>query len=313
MRTKDVNRVTRKLPLVSGGRRAMVQAGIAKGALALQFPKELSRCYRSRVKEHFWNFLAAPVTGTLTGLLGTLLSAGLAVYLYRRGLPTSRLDYASNDVVVLNNKYSMMKDDIEIRFRSKPVPKVTTTILALWNSGNQTITKQQIIKADALRFQLGDEAEILQAHVIAATRPVIGAKVVKSADDRLALEFDFLDKGDGFAVFIAHSGEPSSGRVEGTVRGVKQGLRKQSGREMDRWWPILTPLLPMAIVAAVALLSHFLILEITSGLNYGLLVGSIVLMAFGPILWRKRRIRSFPADFRKNPALSVLLPHLADG
>lgn len=77
------------------------------------------------MNENLWEFLSAPVTGTLTGLLGTLLSAGLAVYLYRRALPISRLDYAAYDVVVLNNEYSILKDDLEIRFRGKPVPKVT--------------------------------------------------------------------------------------------------------------------------------------------------------------------------------------------
>lgn len=39
--------------------------------------------------------------------------------------------------------------------------------------------QEQIIEADALRFQLGEGAEILQAHLIEATRPVIGAGVAK--------------------------------------------------------------------------------------------------------------------------------------
>lgn len=70
----------------------------------------------------------------------------------------------------------------------------------------------------------------------------------------------------------------------------------------------------MTIVGAVVLLSLFLPqFEITRSLNFGLLIGSVILMVFAQPMWKRRRIRSFPADFRKNPTLSGLLPHLADG
>jgi len=62
--------------------------------------------------------------------------------------------------------------EVEIRFKSRNIPRLTLTRIFLWNAGKETMRGNQIVRDDPLRceFQLGDE--VLKAQVGACTRKV---------------------------------------------------------------------------------------------------------------------------------------------
>jgi len=244
-----------------------------------------------------------------------LFSLSVAWILYRRALPRHRLDYASYDLVVLGNRYSVLKDELEIRFQGKAVPQVTTTVFAFWNNGNQTIHGAQIVESDALRIALRGDAQLLKLHIFAHTRPVIAAQV--SADEALKnanVRFDYLDPGDGFGVFTAHSGSAGEAIVTGTIRGVKEGPRRL---RYNRWLNAVTPLL-VSIGIAIAIASIPTINAFAghstwlAALTTTLLCGFVAVSVCAPLLLRKQRLRSFPPELRKHPTFSGILPHLLE-
>lgn len=261
-----------------------------------------------------YDFIAAPITGTLSGFALFVLGTIFSVYLYRKAKPVSRLDYASNDTIILGNRHSIMQDDLEIRYRGAPIPRAATSIFAFWNSGNQTMTGQQIVEADPLRIQLPEGSEILQSYVLASSRPVIAADIRIDSSKRAAIvDFDFLDNGDGFAVFLGHTGSPGDAALTGTIRGAKQGLRRQSKSRAERHFSLWIALFFTILVLVLPIVPQNLVsARIGSTLTLGISLGVVFLSLFGPIVMRQWRGLSFPKEFRRNPVVSGIIPHLLD-
>jgi len=114
--------------------------------------------------------------------------------------------------------------EIDILFDKQPVPRLTSSRVVFWNSGNSTIHGSAIVQSDPLRLELEDGG-ILKAHVIKATRPVINFAVsAEPTTARAAFTFDFLDPEDGAVIELLHTSEKRDPEVLGTVRGVPKGI-----------------------------------------------------------------------------------------
>lgn len=262
-----------------------------------------------------YSLLSSPVSGTLLGLLTFAAGSALAVFLYRKALPLSRLDFVSNDTIILDNRHSIMKDDLEIRYRGSPIPRASTSVFAFWNSGNQTIHGDQIVSSDPLRIEVPEGVEILQAYIFASTRKVLDVKIVADGPRKQAsLTFDFLDHGDGFAVFVGHTGSPRDAAVLGTLRGVKQGPRRRGRSKRERFSFLIGAVVLMLLIFALPYLPpHIADAPLTSAFSLGVSMGVTFLALFGPLVWRQLRAWSFPREFRRDPTLSAILPFLLDG
>lgn len=258
-------------------------------------------------------WLSAPSTGVLIGIITFVLSVAIAYWLYRKALPVSRLDYVLVDGTILSQRFSAFEDDIEIRFKGQPVPRVTSTTVAFWNSGNQTIMGSQVVERDKLRLLLANHATVLQTVVVASTRKVVDPKVESIGQETVIISFDFLDPGDGFAIFATHSGAPNDAVVAGTLRGVRGGPRRSRGTDLP------TVAVAALITGSFAILSWMLVKLVPqtagwqSAAAVGTTIGFVLFSASAPNLARWQRLRSFPKDFRREPRLSGMLPHLLDG
>ena len=129
------------------------------------------------------------------GFLGLVL----AVVFYLRGRRKTALAYQTRHVTLVGGRGQAFPDEVEIRFSGTVVPRVTTTRVVLWNSGNQTVSGQNIAKLDPLRIELSTDSMILKTEILREPKKVNGWKVTKTSQSYLKLEFDFLEPRDGLA------------------------------------------------------------------------------------------------------------------
>ena len=259
--------------------------------------------------------LKDPLVGVLLGLVTFAVSTAIAYLLYKKALPLSRLDYAASDAYALTSADSPFQNQLEIRFEGTVVPRVATTIIGIWNNGNQTIQGSQIVESDKLRIKLFDEGKILRARLQASTRPVLDASIQISGENEAVISFDFLDPGDGFVAYIVHSAAPRSAFLIGTVRGVKDGPRRLKKSFLYAAAPgIVGALVPMAgmIIFSAMIGKGGQFTSLGNAVTLGLAIGLTVFGVFSKQIVMWQRLKSFPKPLRADPEISIFLPHLSE-
>lgn len=167
-----------------------------------------------------------------SGLFSVVITVVLAILtiivsyiLYKRSKPVARLRFAMGDAALLSPAPQPYGKDLEVRYQGQPVIQLTNTSLAVINDGTTTVRGNDIVSLDQLRLETQGRGSILQATVERMTRVVTGVSAV-GLGQKVALDFDFLDPGDGFRVHVLHSGEPGDLQIYGTIRGLPQGIQQ---------------------------------------------------------------------------------------
>ena len=170
--------------------------------------------------------------GILVGLAGLIVGIfGIAMTV--RSKKRSHMTTISEDIS-LRGGDAEYPDGIEVRYRGVPVPKVTASIVWIWNSGNTTVRETDIVLDDPLGFQfLGN---VLNISVRKVTRDVIGISAfISPKPDTVHLTFEFLDPGDRAILEVLHDGDAESPKCLGTIIGLPNGLDCRSVGHRPRW------------------------------------------------------------------------------
>ena len=170
--------------------------------------------------------------GILVGLVGLIVGIfGLAMTV--RSQKRSHMTTISQDIALIGG-YAVYPDEIEVRYRGVPVPKVTASTVWIWNSGNTTVRGTDIVLDNPLGFQfLGN---VLNISVRKVTRDVIGVSaLISPKPDTVHLTFEFLDPGDGAILEILHDGDTESPKCLGTIIGLPNGLDYRPLGHGRRW------------------------------------------------------------------------------
>jgi hypothetical protein len=196
--------------------------------------------------------LAPGWDGSLIGLLG-IAAAGITYALSRQ---RSIVAYRARGVRLLGHTDSKLPSEVNVQFRGVDIPRLTRTVIVLWNDGEKTIAGSDIVQDDPLCIDVGADASIVACSLLKSTRPVIQATCSHSTQGKscAAVSFSFLDSGDGMVVEILHTGEQRYPTVSGTIRGIPRGL-KNRGKVLSQ----LPSRLPMPVsrrtLAVVVLLT----------------------------------------------------------
>ena len=164
--------------------------------------------------------------GAAVGLILTIASSSLSVYLYFRQRQLSRLTIWAAETFAINALDGPAAlPDLSIRYRDRVVPNVAGSAIAFWNSGTSTLAGSQIVDSDPLRIEIMEGREILDVHIEASKRNVIGASVdIAECRAKAIVKFDFLDPKDAFIVRMIYVGTPDDFCwVHGTLRGLPAG------------------------------------------------------------------------------------------
>ncbi|BDU10060.1 hypothetical protein PRtIB026_A49500 [Pseudomonas sp. RtIB026] len=174
--------------------------------------------------ENAATFLSPGWVGSLIGLVG--LIAIPIVYIKSRN--RTRLSFAYLGEHLLGSDSASLPHGISVQYQGADIPRLTRSMVVLWNSGENTILGSDVVDADPLRVCVGSDGEILSASVIKETRSVNDFKIrppSPHAPNEAIFEFNYFDSGDGVVVEILHTSQCRQPDLEGTLRRLPKGLK----------------------------------------------------------------------------------------
>jgi hypothetical protein len=155
------------------------------------------------------HWIESPSTGTLIGILGILIGAGVSYYFYRRGLRIKRLAYDIWSVTIISNRVASLPD-LDIQYQGLRVENLSVSRLALWNDGTTAILNSDIPRTDPLRVDITQGKIIRQASIITTTERARQIDcTVSSNGQHIYVTFPFLEKEQGVVIEIIHDGTRS--------------------------------------------------------------------------------------------------------
>ncbi|MBN8236847.1 hypothetical protein JF544_16435 [Halobacillus kuroshimensis] len=169
----------------------------------------------------FFSFLNQGWIGVLIGLIGIVIG----IYSHRKATMGARLNYniKSSEIIGANNDVS---DEIEIYYRGVSVPRVIKSYIVLWNSGNKTVDKKEVVPGDPLKILFQQESKIMNYNILKQTNPVNNVQLNnnKTNGNEIDIDFEYLDPKDGFLVEVLHTDDEVYPSVVGSVKGMTQGI-----------------------------------------------------------------------------------------
>lgn len=145
------------------------------------------------------------------GLAGTVGSIALAVLLYKLGKPRRLLAYATRTFRVIPDRRIKLPR-LEVLYNTYPVQSLSVTRIAMWNAGNESLRRDDIPKTDPPVIYARDEIELFEGDVIesVAANNVTLIPVYEPITG-YAVDFEFLDPGDGAVFSIVHRRKQNNG------------------------------------------------------------------------------------------------------
>lgn len=160
--------------------------------------------------------------GSIIGLLG--LAAAVITYVLTR--QRTLLVYRSTGDRLLGLT-GELPPEITVQFHGQNIPRLTRSLVVIWNAGEKTISRADIALGDPLRIVLPDDSRILSSAVLRASRDVIQFTCEPDANtaNEANIHFEFLDAGDGAVLEFLHTSEARHTAIRGTIRGLPKGIR----------------------------------------------------------------------------------------
>jgi hypothetical protein len=151
-------------------------------------------------------------TDNLVGLIGILIGVLVAAYTYYRSVKERIPAYVVPWRTRIVDKRLVSAPSLQLLYDGQPITgqDITSATVYFWNGGREPIRKADVMREYA--FYLGEDGKLLHANILKATRTECGISVVLPvpATNRVALNFDVLEYGDGVGVQLIFSGDPDT-------------------------------------------------------------------------------------------------------
>jgi hypothetical protein len=191
--------------------------------------------------------------GTLLGIAGIVFAVLTYIWTRRR----TSLAYVYLGEHLLGSASDALPPEIVVQYDGMSIPRLTKSTLIFWNSGENTVSGEDIVDKDPLRFRVGDDGKILSISIVKSSRAVNDFSFRELPDqifNEMGFTFNFLDANDGVVVEILHTSTDRRPSIKGTLKGLPQGFRnlgqftrpKPQKRKPSKWssiaWGLSTPI-----------------------------------------------------------------------
>ena len=153
------------------------------------------------------------------GVIIGVTSLALSLMLYWRSRISGILAVQSRNVSMMGGGDPIFPPEVEVRYRRKPVQRLTSCTVWIWNAGKKTLRKTDLTEQDPLRLHFS--GTILNVRIRKVSRSVvqISANVPENETDKVAFGFEFLDPSDGVVLEVLHTGSDEDPECFGTIIG----------------------------------------------------------------------------------------------
>ena len=260
---------------------------------------------------NFWlpikNFISTnPEIVVIAGLVLAISGIILTALFYKLSKPRRLLAYATRTFRVVPEKRINL-ERLNITYNSYPVQSLSVTWLAVWNAGNESIRRSDLATKDPPVIYAANGITIFETEVIEASSDANNVTLtpVYEAITGSAIDFEFLDPGDGAVFSVVHTGSKLADiRLNGEIIGGRVRRTVAHGetpteRKAQQWHGSTTPLKPESgrhqiRQSAYPLLTFLvlvgLVLLFTSAWRGGVLVILLGLIVPTSVLLLSRRV-----------------------
>lgn len=172
------------------------------------------------------------IIGFLIGLLGLIFTLW-GVIITIRYKTKKRLFYSVTGINLIED-YSDKLDGLEMKYRNEKVKTLTVTKIAIWNSGNTTIRKEDVVQTEKLRIVVPGSYNILDFEIIQTNEPtnefiLTRDKDISESINEVILEFNYVDRKQGCVIQILHDNPDYSVlSLKGKIIGIDKVKRIES-------------------------------------------------------------------------------------
>lgn len=246
--------------------------------------------------------LAPGWVGSLIGIVG-LVAAGVTYILTRQ---RTIIAYRTRGMQLLGSLEAKLPREVTVQYRGKDVPRLTRSLVVIWNDGERTINQSDVVDTAPLLLDVGNGAEILSASVVKSSRDVIqlNCRPNDHKHHQILISFEFLDSKDGGVIEVLHTAERRHLKLLGTIKGMPNGPKNLGGllssQHPVKSIPFVKSRRSIAgltiVVGVVLVLVGFNLVnfsncpKVFTGLQYPLALGGLLYVVMGGyFLWFIRR------------------------
>lgn len=154
------------------------------------------------------------------------------------------LQTKKKELAFYRNSYSLVQGgkslipEMELYYKNSKIDSMTITKYAIWNSGNEVLQLNDIVKLKPLKIISKDEkVEILDARVVSQTEESNCFQITEYDSKMVNIKFDYIDPKDGACVQIVHTGKVSGLEEQGKIKGghfVKKYIIDKRKKEVSK-------------------------------------------------------------------------------
>ena len=239
---------------------------------------------------------------TIIGLVvGVLVSWFISSYFHRRNLHSKRISikYQSWQLYPIEN-YSF-PNDFELNYKGRTIKKVFQVYLYIWNSGEKSISRSDVLTLDPVRVRLEGNFDVLSLTLEKYSNPNNETKLLTEENKEnksFVLEFSYLHPQQGIRISVLLTGNLSNVQGSGTLLDSPNGLLVSNIESSDN----LVDFLAISLGLSSLFFPFFLMYFFESVMKDNVFL--VPLFAAVPILFAS----AFPATLRRHYPRTALPP-----
>lgn len=167
---------------------------------------------------------------------------------------------------------------LSLSFAGKEIHNLTITKFAIWNSGNKVINGTDIVPSQKLRVTSEDSSEILEAQIVAESDAANCFKICDISSNQVHLDFDYIDSREGIVLQVLHTGDVSSLKVDGKIKGGKPIKRLDAKAKTAKRRPQIRRAMRkiMAVLVSIEVLLMLFLVAATTLVEIGVLPKTVL-------------------------------------
>lgn len=237
----------------------------------------------------------------ILGLTGILL----AITFYLKSRRKLRVSYETKSFDLIKDNISKLSG-FKATFNGEELENLTAVKVIIWNSGNSLLEKNNISTNNPLYLTLNN-IEILAAECTTSSDKsnLVIAKLNENHKNRIDLDFEYLDKRQGFVLSILHKGNAdNNAKLKGIIKGgsIKNKIYRGGLIYIIEFLYAIAPFIIFGIFAAIyksmiAGLVFTGLLTIPIGIVRFIIVEFLIEKRVGGIIEKAYKLEFNPDDF----------------
>lgn len=167
---------------------------------------------------------------TVLSLIVAIIGIILTIIFYFKSKKVKSPCYAIRSNNIIKDFVSKF-EALEMRYAGQVIKNLTVSKIAFWNTGGETIDKDDIIRADPIVISIKNDFKILDFKIIAMDNKTNNFQLARNEDQsNVNINFDYIDKNDGIVIQLIHTGYSNNdidihGRLKGAGEIIFTDLR----------------------------------------------------------------------------------------